>query len=77
MEGAGPAFRFVGTHRGSAAPSTFESRVWDRQRAPMIDGIEILGVHPDACGIEATGRCNDDNAMRHSKNVACNSLSGA
>ncbi len=55
MDGPGPAFRFIGTHKGSADPKTFEQTVWDRQRAPTIDGIEIVGVHPEACGVEADG----------------------
>lgn len=55
MDGAGPAFRFVGTHRGSASPDSFLENVWERQRAPMMDGVEIIGNHPDACGIEAEG----------------------
>lgn len=55
MDGPGPAFRFIGTHKGTAAPRSFESTVWERQRAPMIDGIEIVGMHPEACGIEADG----------------------
>ncbi len=55
MEGPGPAIRLVGTHGGTAAPETVEPNVWDRQRMPLIDGIEIIGTHPEACGIELTG----------------------
>ncbi len=55
MEAPGPAFRFVGTHEGTASPATIEDEVWDRQRTPMVDGIEIVGEHPEACGIEAAG----------------------
>lgn len=55
MEAAGPAFRFIGTHGGTASPKTVKPDVWDRQRTPMVDGIEILGAHPEACGIEANG----------------------
>lgn len=55
MQGAGPAFRFIGTHEGTAAPRSFEPDVWARQRAPMVVGIEIVGAHPEACGIEASG----------------------
>jgi hypothetical protein len=53
MAGPGPAFRFVGTHAGTAAPSSVKPDVWDRQRSPFVDGIEIVGGHPEACGIEA------------------------
>lgn len=55
MEGAGPAFKFIGTHEGSAAPSSFKPNVFERQRTPMVDGIEIVGAHPEADGIESTG----------------------
>lgn len=55
MAGPGPAFKFIGTHEGSADPEQFKANVWDRQRAPMVDGLEILGAHTEADGIEATG----------------------
>ncbi|MEZ6060278.1 MAG: right-handed parallel beta-helix repeat-containing protein [Planctomycetaceae bacterium] len=55
MDGPGPAIRFVGTHDGTASPTTFRDNVWLNQRTPMVDGIEIVGNHPDACGIEADG----------------------
>lgn len=55
MAGAGPAFRFVGTHGGTASPATVKDNVWDNQRTPMVDGIEILGAHPEAVGLEANG----------------------
>ncbi len=52
MAGAGPAFRFVGTHTRSAAPTGFAPEVWQRQRNPQVDGLEIVGEHPEADGIE-------------------------
>lgn len=55
MAGAGPAFQFVGTHAGSAEPGQFKPNVWERQRTPRVDGLEIVGDHPDADGIAATG----------------------
>lgn len=55
MAGAGPAFKFVGTHAGTASPATVKPNVWERQRTPMVDGLEIVGAHPEADGIEATG----------------------
>ena len=55
MAGPGPAFRFIGTHAGTASPSTFKPNVWENQRSPMVDGLEIVGEHPEACGIEANG----------------------
>ena len=55
MEGPGPAIHYVGTHEGTAAPHTFKDNVWKNQRSPMVDGVEIVGAHDEACGIEATG----------------------
>lgn len=55
MAAAGPAFKFVGTHEGSADPKDFKANVWERQRTPMVDGLEIVGAHPEADGLEATG----------------------
>ncbi len=55
MTGPGPAFRILGTHQGTADPSTVRSSVWDRQRMPIIDGIGIEGLHAQAGGIEADG----------------------
>lgn len=56
MAGAGPAFHLVGTHtKGTADPKTVQPNVWNRQRSPTIDGLEIVGAHPEACGVRATG----------------------
>lgn len=55
MAGAGPALRFIGTHDGTANPSSVAERVWKNERMPVVDGIEISGAHPEACGIEANG----------------------
>ena len=55
MESAGPVLRIIGTHNGTADPKTVHTGVWERQRTPMIDGIEIVGKHGDAGGIELSG----------------------
>ena len=55
MDGPGPALRFVGTHAGTAGPASFKPNVWDQQRTPRVDGLEIVGDHPEADGIEAAG----------------------
>lgn len=55
MSGPGPALHFIGTHEGSAAPDSFKPEVWENQRTPMVEGIEIVGAHAEADGIEATG----------------------
>src|SRR5690242_3573965 len=51
MAGAGPTFRFVGTHAGSADPASFKPGVWERERMPQVEGLEVIGAHPDADGI--------------------------
>jgi hypothetical protein len=53
MAGTGPAFRIIGTHTGTAGPETLKPEILDRQRMPTVVGIEIVGVHPEADGIEA------------------------
>jgi hypothetical protein len=56
MDGPGPALRFVGTHlEGTAAPKSFKPGVWEKERTPMVSGLEIVGKHADADGIEAEG----------------------
>lgn len=55
MAGEGPAFKFIGTHVGTAQPSSVKDNVWDKQRMPSVEGIEIVGDHEKANGIEATG----------------------
>lgn len=55
MAGPGPAFRFVGTHGATAAPPTVEKPVWEKQRMPALDGVEIVGEHEQADAVEASG----------------------
>jgi len=55
MTGPGPALRFVGTHGGTADPPSFQPGVWERERMPMVSGLEIVGAHPAADGVEARG----------------------
>lgn len=56
MAAAGPAIRFIGTHvTGSADPQTVQNNVWENQRMPSVEGIEIVGAHEEADGIEASG----------------------
>lgn len=54
MAGEGPAFRFVGTHAGTADPKTVKPDVW-KERMPCIEGLEIVGEHESADAIEAAG----------------------
>lgn len=55
MAGEGPALEFVGTHESSANPSTFKPGVAERQRMPLVDGLEIVGDHERAVGIAVSG----------------------
>ena len=55
MAGPGPAFKFLGTHGGTADPEQFKPNVWERQRMPVVDSLAIEGAHPEADGIEAEG----------------------
>jgi len=52
--GPGPAIKLVGAHKGTADPGSVQPAVW-QQRAPMVDGLEIVGQHEQAGGIEASG----------------------
>jgi hypothetical protein len=49
--GPGPAFKFVGTHTGTASPLSVEPNVWANQRTPTVAHIEIEGRHGQADGI--------------------------
>ena len=51
MDGAGAAIRIVGSHEGTASPASFQTATWN-ERMPIIEGIEIVGNHPEADGIE-------------------------
>lgn len=51
MDGPGPAIKFIGSHEGTASPSSFNPKTWN-ERMPIVSGIEILGNHPQAVGIE-------------------------
>ncbi len=55
MGDTGPAFHFIGTHAGTADPASVKPNVWQKQRTPMVVGLEIVGANPEADGIEATG----------------------
>lgn len=55
MDAPGPALRIVGTHDKSADPDGFRLGVWDRERMPTVEGIEIVGQHDQADGIELQG----------------------
>jgi len=55
MGGAGPAFRFIGHHGGSADPKTIKPETLEKERMPLVHQLEIVGEHAEADAIEATG----------------------
>ncbi|MBM4074342.1 MAG: hypothetical protein FJ267_01700 [Planctomycetes bacterium] len=55
MQGPGPAFEIIGHHDKSADPVTVSPLVWNDERMPTIQNIEIEGRHPDADGIRLNG----------------------
>ncbi len=55
MAGPGPALKIVGTHGGTADPGTVKPNVYEKQRSPIVEGVEIVGEHPQSLGIEAVG----------------------
>ncbi|MBL8793637.1 MAG: right-handed parallel beta-helix repeat-containing protein [Planctomycetia bacterium] len=55
MTGAGPALHLIGTHRRNALPANIADAVWDKQRLPTVQNIEIVGKHPEADGIRIDG----------------------
>ena len=65
MAGPGPALRIVGDHRGTAQPQSYKPHTWERERFPTIKGVEIVGAHPDAVGIELrrTTKANITNVL--------------
>jgi hypothetical protein len=53
MAGAGPAFRWVGSHaKGTADPKSVAPVTWERERMPTVDGLQIVGAHAEADGLE-------------------------
>ncbi|HEY0982073.1 right-handed parallel beta-helix repeat-containing protein [Schlesneria sp. T3-172] len=52
MAGPGPAIRVIGDHQGTASPRTVQPHTWEKERFPTINGVEIVGEHPESVGIE-------------------------
>jgi parallel beta-helix repeat protein len=55
MNGPGPALHLVGTHKKNALPTNVASGVWQTERLPTIQSLEIEGRHPQADGIRIEG----------------------
>lgn len=52
MAGAGPALRFIGSHEGTANPESVKALTYSHERSPRVAGLEIVGAHPEADGVE-------------------------
>jgi hypothetical protein len=55
MDGPAPALHIVGSHDKTADPEDFRPGVWERERMPTIEGLEIVGNHDQAIGIALEG----------------------
>ncbi|HZZ77331.1 MAG TPA: right-handed parallel beta-helix repeat-containing protein [Gemmataceae bacterium] len=55
MNAAGPAIHLIGTHRRTADPTHFTDDEWRRERMPIVQGLEIVGMHAQADGIRVEG----------------------
>ncbi|MCA9441241.1 MAG: right-handed parallel beta-helix repeat-containing protein [Candidatus Omnitrophica bacterium] len=51
MTGEGPAFHILGNHQGTADPNSVKDHTWEKERFPLVQGIEIHGQNPKADGI--------------------------
>lgn len=49
--GSGPALYVKGNHEGTADPTSVTPDTYEREVMPVIDGLEVLGDHPEADGI--------------------------
>jgi hypothetical protein len=55
MTGPGPALHLIGTHRRNAHPTSIAEAVWQKERLPTVQNIEIVGKHAEADGIRLDG----------------------
>ena len=55
MQGAGPAIRLIGGHRGTADPGSFQDGMLNNERMPTVRNLEIIGAHKEADGLELVG----------------------
>ncbi len=65
MTAPGPAISIVGNHKGTANPASVTEHTWEAERFPVVSGLEILGRHPEADGIELyrTLKCTIQNVL--------------
>lgn len=55
MSGEGPAIKLIGTHASTADPKGFRPEIWEKERMPTVQGIDIEGRNPKADGIMIVG----------------------
>lgn len=55
MAGPGPALHLVGSHTKTALPADFAEPVWQRERMPLVQQLEIVGAHASADGLRLEG----------------------
>jgi polygalacturonase len=55
MAGPGAALHLAGTHRKTALPADVDEGVWQKERLPTVQGLEIVGAHPEADGLLLDG----------------------
>ena len=65
MSGPGPALEILGDHQGTAFPPSVEEHTWEKERFPVVSGLEIVGKHPEADGIALcrTMKCTVQNVL--------------
>lgn len=65
MTAPGPAIKIIGNHQGTANPASVKEHTWEGERFPVVSGLEILGKHPEADGIELyrTIQCTIQNVL--------------
>ncbi len=49
--GSGPALHIRGSHQGTSDPASVSVTTHEREITPLIDGMDVLGDHPEADGI--------------------------
>ena len=55
MHGPGPALHLLGTHDKRADPLSFRPEIWQSERMPTLDALEIEGHHEQADGVRLEG----------------------
>jgi len=54
-DGTGPAVHIKGYHKGTSRPDSMTAQTLGNEIMPLVDGLAIVGNHPQADGIKCTG----------------------